>query len=264
MIRAFFDDSGKESDLDNRIVCIAGYIAGEGMHWDAFSQGWRHQLLRHGISWLHMKDFMLDRGEYKTLRWDWPKKKEVLDDFIAVIKVSQIVGFAVAVDADAWRKIPKELTRREGDAQQFCFIRLMAMIIERMKRVLPQDIVSMCFDCDKGFTPVRFQRFLQIRDSDPLARQYFQSFSISEPRIFTPLQAADLLAWETRKELLRRLGGYESRPEVAHILKLVPGFPPVYESEFWDEAEIEKHLIKPFKGEVNSGHDANAKDEAPQ
>ena len=27
MIHCFFDDSGKESDSTNRIVCIAGYLA---------------------------------------------------------------------------------------------------------------------------------------------------------------------------------------------------------------------------------------------
>ena len=153
MIRCFFDDSGKESERGNRIVSIAGYLAGGETYWDLFGTGWSHQLFRHGISWLHMKDFMQDRDEYAAFKWDWPKKRSVLEDFIKVIKVSQIIGFGVALDAEAWRKVPKQFTAVEGTAQEFCFLRIMRMIVERMKIVRPNDYVSVFFDCDKGFTP---------------------------------------------------------------------------------------------------------------
>src|SRR5215469_10265714 len=73
VISCFFDDSGKESDLDNRIVCAAGYM-GLDNFWDMFNQAWAHHLMRHGISWLHMKDFMLSRDEYALKGWDWPAK----------------------------------------------------------------------------------------------------------------------------------------------------------------------------------------------
>jgi len=246
VIRCFFDDSGKESERGNRIVSIAGYLAGGETYWDLFGTGWSHQLFRHGISWLHMKDFMQDRDEYAAFKWDWPKKRSVLEDFIKVIKVSQIIGFGVALDAEAWRKVPKQFTAVEGTAQEFCFLRIMRMIVERMKIVRPNDYVSVFFDCDKGFTPARFQKFIGFRDHDPEAKRYFQSFSIAEPKLYLPLQAADLLAWETRKELIRKLGGLESRPEFTYIFEALPGSFPDYTGEFWDETEIERKIIKPF------------------
>lgn len=245
MIRCYCDDSGKESDAGNPIVCIAGYVAGDSPYWDSFAGAWGHLLLRHGISWLHMKDLMQDQDEYAPLKWDWRKKKSVLEDFINVIKLSQLIGFGVALDANAWRKVPKEVTRTDGDAQQFCFMRIMRMIVERMKIARPNDFVSVYFDCDKAFTPARFQRFIGIRDHDPEARRYFQSFSIAEPRVYSPLQAADLLAWQSRKELMRRLGGYESRPEYKFIFEAMPGYFPEYLGEYWDEKEIENQILKP-------------------
>jgi len=125
MIHCFFDDSGKESDQGNKFVCIAGYMAVGDSVWSILANGWWHQLVRHGLVWLHMKDFMQSQGEYVSLGWDWPKKKAVLEDFIQVIKSAQLIGFGVAIDADAWKLVPKELTRVEGNAQQFCFMRIM-------------------------------------------------------------------------------------------------------------------------------------------
>lgn len=248
VIRCFFDDSGKEGDPGNRIVAIAGYLAAGETRWNIFGEGWRHQLLSHGLRWLHMTDLMADKGEYAFLKDNWPKKKELLDEFIEVIKVSQLIGFGVAVDADAWRKVPKDVTRVEGDAQQFCFLRIMRLIVERMKRSCPNDYVAVHFDCDKGFSPSRFQRFIGVRERDPEgAGRYLQTFTIAEPRIYLPLQAADLLAWESRKDLIRRFQGHESRPEYAEMFEVMSGYFPDYVGEFWDENEIEEQILAPIR-----------------
>jgi hypothetical protein len=247
VIRAFFDDSGKESDPSNRVVCIAGYLAAGETPWNILGDRWRQILLTHGISWLHMKDFMPDKDEYAALKWDWPKKKAVLEDFIGAIRAAGLIGFGVGIDVDAWRKIPKEITRKEGDAQQFCFARIMRMIVERMKVSAPRDFVSVHFDCDRNFTPARFQRFIGIRDRDPDAKLYLQSFTIADPRVYIPLQAADLLAWESRKDVLRRMGGFESREEYDSIFQILPDYFPTYISELWLESDIEEQILKPIR-----------------
>jgi hypothetical protein len=240
MLRAFFDDSGKESDSGNRFVCIAGYIAIEGC-WNMFTEGWNHQLLKHGMSSLHTKDFMVD----KTI--DWPTKRKILDGFINVIKASQLIGFGVALDADAWRELPPELTRAEGNAQQFCFLRIMRMLVKRFKAARENDFAILYFDCDKDFTPSRFQKFLALRDCDSDFKRYLKSFCIADPQWFLPLQAADLLAWQTRKDLIRRLDGHDTRPEFKYLFESLLNWVPDYESEMWDREGLENSLVKPFK-----------------
>jgi hypothetical protein len=74
VIEAFFDDSGKESDHNDRFVVLAGYMAAEGP-WFRLHQSWRHLLLRHGLPHVHMKDI---RGLAKERGWDIPKLNEVL------------------------------------------------------------------------------------------------------------------------------------------------------------------------------------------
>ena len=226
MIQGFFDDSGKESDSNNKIICVAGYIAAPGM-WNAFSELWRSMLLLHGLHWLHMKDFMNDESsEYSHLARSWDKKQAILQDFSSAIKMNHLAGFGVSVDAEVWKRMPRDVVRAEGDAQQFCFTRMLKMVVERVKRSAPDEKISISFDCDKNFTPARFQRYIRLREnlSDPA--KYLAGFNICEPKVFTPLQAADLLAWETRKDLLRQISGHESRPEFKHMMLILPGFFP--------------------------------------
>jgi len=188
----FCDDSGKESALDNKVVVIAGYMAPSNDSWTAFDAFWRSQLLRHGISWLHMKDFLGGYGEYKALGWNWETKKKVLEGFIDVIKMTQLIGFGVGVDAEAWRTIvPKEIVKSEGDCQTFCFTRIMNMVTNRMAIAAPRDSVQLSFDSDETYAAPRFQRFLKAREKYQNARRHLDSFAICDPKRYLALQAAD-------------------------------------------------------------------------
>jgi hypothetical protein len=261
VIHCFFDDSGKESDQGNPYVCIAGYMAIHDAWWTHLANGWGNQLFRHGISWLHMKDFMQNQSEYAALNWDWPKKKSILEEFIAIIKASQLIGFGVAVDAVAWRQFPKELTKAEGTAQEFCFMRIIRMIVERFKIARPDDWAVLYYDCDQGFTPARFQRFIRLRQHDPEVAKYFRGFSIVDPKSFLPLQAADLLAWQTRKDLMRKLGGHDSREEYKLFFESTLPFDSTdYVSEFWTASELDTRIVKPWLAAQQAGKPWDAKE----
>ncbi|HLX86540.1 MAG TPA: DUF3800 domain-containing protein [Terriglobales bacterium] len=261
MIHCFFDDSGKESEANNPFVCIAGYMAVGDDWWTMLSNAWAHQLVKHGLPWVHMKEFMNDQGDYRPPEWDWPKKKAVLEEFIKIIKGCQIIGFGVAVDAVAWRKLPKELTKIEGTAQEFCFMRIIRAIVERLKMSRPDDWVSLYYDCDEEFTPARFKRFIGLRKRRPEVGKYFRAFSIADPKSFLPLQAADLLAWQTRKELMRKLGGHESRPEYKFLFEATTPFDfHDYASEFWTEPELEEKILKPWTEATQRGKKWSAND----
>ena len=219
MLSCFFDDSGKESAIDNQIVVIAGFVASEDI-WKIFTGMWLNSLLRFGISWLHTKDFVCGQGEYASRGWDWPTRKLMLEDFLNLIRHSHLTAFAVAIDMDAWREFPQERARKFGNAHGFCFARILGVVVERMKTSAPRDIASVSFDCDRAITPARLQRFLEIRDGILEAHRYLQSFSVAEPRTSCPLQAADLLAWEARTEFVRKIKKLDSRQEFQLLMQV--------------------------------------------
>jgi hypothetical protein len=245
MINGFFDDGGKESSLTNRVICVAGYVAAGMAIWNGFHEIWKNRLMMHNMEWLHMKDFMCeDSKEYRYLNLKWEQKKPILEGFSAAIKMSQLIGFGVALDAEAWRELPKETVNEHVSAQDFCFMRLLRLIVNRMKVSAPNDYVSIMFDCDRNYTPARFQQYIRVREKVPDAAKFLTAFTIGEPRTFLPLQAADLLAWETRRDLIRKSQGFVSRPELQHMLMALPGFFPDYTGEHWSKEELQKNLSR--------------------
>jgi hypothetical protein len=244
MLLGFFDDSGKETDPSNKIVCAAGYIAAGNTFWNSFQEMWRNTLLMHGLDELHMKDIMCSQSKsFPYAEWNWEKKQQVLEGFSIAIKASQLLGFGVAIDADAWRELMSKWKTHEGTAQEFCFTRLIKLVITRLKISAPDEHISIMFDCDEGFTPPRFKRYLKIRHRNPEDAKHLIAFGVGEPKAYLALQAADFLAWETRTHLLREMKGLPSRPEFDHMMKVLPGFFPDYISEYWTREEIETQLI---------------------
>jgi len=241
MIRAYFDDSGKESTPSGAFVCMAGYLA-DSSYWELFASEWRQRLLEHGISGIHMKDLIPLQGEYKTLGWDTTKRDAAIGDFIQVIKATRLIGFGVGVDAQAWRDLRKVYPKLD-DVQTFCFARVMRMVIERVSKAAARDFVAVHFDPDPEFGAARLRLFDEIWRRDPAARNYLASLTFADKVIYTPLQAADLLAWETRKELIQKAGGFESTPRYKELFTALAGIQLQYHSELWDRSEIEARAL---------------------
>jgi len=241
-----FDDSGKESEITNRFVCLAGYVAGD-LNWTDFAQLWIHSLVKHNISCIHMKDLIPIQGEYKKLGWDVLKRNEVLTDFIDIIKDTDLIGVGVGVDANTWRTLPKELTREHGNAMEFCLQRVSRLIVDRLSKAAPRDLLSLIFDCDIEFASRRFNIFSWVREHNAVAAQYFASIAFANPLYYVGLQAADFVAWLTRKQLIQQTGGFESTQQFKELFELAPGYVPDYLSELWTAQALEDGVFKPWK-----------------
>jgi hypothetical protein len=241
---AYCDDSGKESD--GRWIVIGGYLAHEG-YWSAFAPRWAHELRRHDISALHMKDAIQCAGEYKDRGWTVPKRDEVLADFLAIIKTAHLIGFAVGVDAPAWKAHLKSARPNERiTAMEFCFIRIMGMVARRMARVEPADRVLLCFDTDREFASARLNRMLELRAKHPDLTKAISSIAFADVKLHYPLQAADVVAWLARKQLMQQTGGFESLPLYRDLQAAFPGHPLEYAGEVWTEENFKRDM--PFTG----------------
>lgn len=151
-VYAYFDDSGKESDQNVPYVCMAGYLADQS-YWEKFAREWLDLLRIHNISQIHMRELVPLQSEYRHLGWDAHKRDRVLADFIRLIKENQLIGFAVGVDAHAWRDIRKRYMA--GNVQTFCFARTMKMVVNCLKKARERDVTGLVLDTDKEFASAR-------------------------------------------------------------------------------------------------------------
>lgn len=250
MFIGYFDDSGQESLSSGPFVCLAGYLA-HYSYWERFINQWQHKLMKHNISCIHMKDMVHLAGEYSSLDWDEKKRDEVLLDFIEVIRENHLIGFGVGVDTNAWRDYRKKtnmVKTKVGNVQYYCFARMMRMIFDRFEKALPSELISIVFDTNPEFAANRLKFFQTYRAHEKLLRRYMTSITFADPLSMSGLQAADILAWETRKELIQKAGGHNSTKRYEALMAVLPGYQPDYTNEFWSEKELRERFPEIMSG----------------
>ena len=218
---------------------MAGYMA-DTSYWASFCQQWKAELKNNGISSIHMRDLIPLQGEYKTLGWDNRGRDEGLAKFIRIIKENRLIGFGIGIDANHWRIIRAK--QHFGSAQDFCFQRVIRRVVERVKVANIEDTVSITFDTDPEFAGIRCRRFSEIRKHDHDAGEYLSGISFVNPKDYVQMQAADLLAWETRKELAQKTGGYNSTSRFKDLFTALEDYELDYTSELWDQGELDNAL----------------------
>jgi hypothetical protein len=212
MIYGFFDDSGKENQSGNPYVVMAGYF-GSLESWLELSRQWIDLLIKHGVSGIHMKVLIPISGEYKERGWDLPKRDAVMAEFLHVLHQAKMTGIGIAVDTEAWRAIKKEHPEYAswfGTAQEFCLQRIARRIADHLHHVAQEDQMTLVWDRDREFAVSRVKFYGGLIGHDPRANELISAIMFADPKRYPPLQRADVLAWETRKELTQKADGYKS------------------------------------------------------
>lgn len=241
----YFDDNGSVSS--SNFVCLAGY-ASPHTRWDAFVPEWREMLRRHGIKMIHMKDLMPLRGEYEKLGWDYPKRDAVLTECIDIINRCAFNGFGIGVDAKHWRALKTEERAYLGNPITLCFERILRRVVEKFRNVGQEVHVPVTFDDNPQYAPTFYARWSDLRKTRPDLKRRIGAITFADDSIYYPLQAADLLAHQTGKDVQQKILGYDSTRHFKHLF-----FPndlptPVnYESEFYNAPALEG-LLKDYRG----------------
>ena len=218
VLKAYIDDSGDQWP-GHTALSMAGYIA-TIEEWDRFEQAWIRVLTEFEAPYLHMKEFKERYGAFKT----WPPSKEKDADFLA--KLTVVIGnaglraFGSVVVLDDIKRLRHERTiniQAKPIAIYTSLIELRALYPrDELEVVLDRtnDAAASVADAEKYAAshpvPIEFPTFTILSKSGPCR-------SKSMP----PLQAADFLAWEIRKEYELKRQWYQANPEgFYHILPI--------------------------------------------
>lgn len=239
MIHLFLDDSGKESQATMPWVCMAGYLIGHDAQLSLYEK-WFALLVKHRISEIHMKQLIPIEGQYKRLGWDVPTRDAAVDEFVTAINETPMLGAGVAVEMAAWNKRKKMHPEFSwGTVQRFCLERIMSRIVERLHDAGADESLALVFGTDLEFGVNRFGLFCDLMGGDPRAAKRLTSITFGHPQHYPGLQAADLLAWETRKELMQKRDGYTSTRRWQAMFAKMPDYHLEYPiGERWDEAQF--------------------------
>ena len=200
---AFFDDAG--TSKDSVVVACAGYLAQAG-RWDRFTPKWRHLLRSYNIPAreFSMKKFAHCVGPFRG--WDEMKRRSFMAHALNLIQRYVEAGFVGVIrkrDYDTY--LSEVLKNRIGGYFPFCAEMCIGLVeayaAKRAGRQFtdePSEYINYVFEkgsLGAGHVHAAFEGFYWKMD-----RLLYREFT-QENKEAAELHAADILAYETRKNL---------------------------------------------------------------
>ena len=199
---AYFDESGKFKD--HKIVSFCGFVA-DFQQSESFAGDWRYLLRRNGLKSLHTtRDLNSPKLSSKNPARGQVERLKVFVPFVATIRRYLRHGIYVAVDVEAFRNLPSHASQAlKGDPYYLGFYKAVGCLLDYAnsgKRIE----TSLIIDQEEKYGIKCFEFLTKMKLSDPAVRETIVSFCFGDADIYPNLQAADLFAYLTRSEALRR------------------------------------------------------------
>lgn len=194
-LAVYFDESGIHGG--SPIVVVAGIIAST-KQWQRFDGDWRHILRSEGITIFHMKDFAHSQGEFRG--WNTGRKESFIKSLIETIKAHTRVFIVHAVKVKDFETIKAERRETNISAYQLCCEQCMTNLVIWAQRSKRRKEVAVHFESGNKIMSEVMALYNMVPDSDWLKRKWrINHLGFSSKADCTPLQAADLLAYEIFK-----------------------------------------------------------------
>ncbi len=209
VLKAYGDESGK-ADAQCRAISL-GAVIGEAPQWDHFNALWSEMLKRHQIEFLHMKDIIgarhTKRGQFARFN-DPTNLDALLSEAVSCILASGIYCFGMSVFVDDLKIV---LKRHQLQSDPFPFT-LYAIVANLGTWALNNHPTSPAYSLtldrmDKGYQKIA--QAVRLYESDKWMSwrgwpevTALKSNDVKSSRNTLELQAADLVAWTVRNEIV--------------------------------------------------------------
>jgi hypothetical protein len=210
-----------------RIVVVSGVLS-DLEHWTQVEAAWCSVLQRFGVGRFHMTDFEARQQEFKG--WSNERRIEFLDSLIGALEHRVVAGFSCAILLDDYDQLDgpdREIIRHP---YAFCGGFVIAHVFRFVDRYLGNDksVAFVLEDGDEGRGILLDQ--LSRRRLGPLAGRV-SSISFADCRELLPLQAADLVAYESAKAIARHATDEQRQPRKS-LQRLLAAVPLLYSGHF--------------------------------
>lgn len=239
MITAYFDESYSHPPAP-RVYTIAGYIATD-RQWGKFKKRWQRVLDRERLSPFSMKEF--DNPHSKIYgNWSLERKVSFLKELHSIIKRHYMRSFSTGIVVSDYEELSDEEKYAFGNPHLCATINCIKHIGEWADKVNLKEPILYVFE--KGTVDDKdLGSLFNVRMNEEERKYYrVQKLEFGTKEI-QPLQAADILAVETRKEMCRRLDTEHSREVRKSIRNL--NVPTLDEWYYMDRKEFDKVLSSP-------------------
>jgi hypothetical protein len=196
---AYWDESGTGKDVST--LTVAGLIASPE-RWDEFAKDWGAALSEWKLPFFHMVDYCAGQGFYKG--WEEPERTTRITRLIDIILDTAVGSVGITIPKALYvDTMPEHLAAYVGGplgtASYSCMIEAAGLMRGTLEMTGELTINHMFEMGAVGQGKVAaFHRYECGRDSRR-EQLCLGGFSQDDKRKYSPLQAADILAWELNK-----------------------------------------------------------------
>ncbi len=214
----YFDESA-----DDSFMAISGYISSP-LKWSRLNKEWKAVLEEYGIPYFHMKEYVHGRGVFQGVgEADRDKIYHRLIEIVNKHIIFGVTGGVILQDFnDVTMNLPDNPHPYMTDPWFLCFFHCLGRTITQMKKkTASYDKVELIFDRKmelEGRALRYFNWFRQEREGG----SHLASLTFASAKETPALQAADIIVYESRKEL-RSKKKEPSRPVRKSLIELLSG-----------------------------------------
>ncbi len=201
MLDAYLDETGHGDDPKTRFLGIAGCLTRAEV-WKKVEIKWSEALILEGLPYFHMKEYAFSVGPFKSWEKDEDRRRKIYGALWEIILEAQLIPLGGFVPLESYKQ---ELTGQKHhilrDAYFLCYLQCVRFLAQYVEFDLVSNLGTF-FDDKKGFKGEAFKihEVLSDRFQGKIPPPIF-----SDMRKVLPLQVADIIAYESKKEFERQL-----------------------------------------------------------
>lgn len=194
---SYVDEAGHSKDPRRNYLCMAGLLATESA-WTAFDPEWRSVCDEEGLTEpFHMMDFAAFKGQFK--RWTEEQRQRLVGKLVGAIRNAKAVPIGSVVSVRDFNSFDPNLQAKLRDPQFMAFQPLTYNIAVAAGMEMPPGRVTMMYahhpEHSVGLANTE-DLWHFVRKYNPIIAWFMESYVSGEPKEHSPLQAADLWAYE--------------------------------------------------------------------
>jgi len=231
MLAAYLDESG---GTDTTVLVIAGCLS-TTQRWTRYERDWRKALNEFGIQFFHMREAAHLQGQFKG--WSTRRRDALLKRLVYLIKESAPTLVSVAVDVAGYRELLPIIkgARPYSDSPFFiAFQSTLSNLVDAARQGKQEEKVALVFDHNADYARPALSLYSKFKEWGYPFADGLGPISFADDKDVTPLQAADLIAWESLK-YARETRDSRQRPMRASLASLTE---LEVVSKYWNRAQL--------------------------
>lgn len=199
----YFDESGTHDGSE--VVAVAGFVANTS-NWEQFSEDWQAILNDCSLEYFHMSEFENMQGPYTS--WTDTEGKDCLNRLLDTIHEHVIQSVAFIIPKMSFDLLMSAKAKRIcGDAYGLAALECWRKLADTARDPRLDGVLNCIME--SGARGRHALEEIHAAGSEDAAWQNenpILSLAFQDKRVFLPLQAADILAYELYKQGLRQFG----------------------------------------------------------